>query len=165
MSENFKPKAMRKMATVFLVGLLILILVAVSLMQIGNVAAAPPAAPTPIMTGYSNDKVNVPVKFWADDTVITQSGGSTVYVLADAEALDIHYVLLQPTVLNTATFKIQFSNNGEDWEDGINVIATVITDTHAISQVNNFAYKTRLYVTVTTTNPLTISHLSALPRR
>lgn len=120
--------------------------------------------PTPAFTGYSGDAVNTPVKFWADNKVITQSGASTAFVLADAEALDIQYVIDQGTV-NTVTLKLQFSNDNANWTDGVNVVASNAADATNLLQFNNFGYYTRLYATVSNTSPLTLTNVSAVARR
>lgn len=127
-------------------------------------AAAPPAAPTPVVTGYSNDNVQPPKLFFANGDTLTQSTNTASFQLAEAEALDIHLVLVGATDTNTVTVKLQHSNDNSNWVDGA-TIGAVITTTNDMNQYANFGYYTRINVAPTTTDTVTISHLSAVARR
>ena len=127
--------------------------------------AAPPAIPTPVSFTHSAENVNAPVRFWADGTVITQDGASTAYVLAEAEGLDIHHVIDQGTSVNTITLVLQFSNDGTNWVEGLDVLASSAADVNDLLQFNNFGYRTRLWITTTNSNNVTLTHISAVGRR
>lgn len=134
--------------------------------QAANVEAAPPAIPTPASVTYSADNTGTVSKFWADNTPLTASGGSTALQLGQAEALDIQYVIDQhATDVNTVTLKLQYSNDGTNWTDGVNVVASNAADATNLLQFNNFGAYTRLYATVSNTYPVTMTNVSVLPRR
>ena len=131
-----------------------------------NVQAAPPAIPTPASITYSAENTSGPIKFWADGTVLTQTGNSSEFILGQAEALDIHFVIDQnPTLVNTATLTLQFSNDGTNWVNGVAVVTDNAADANDLLQFNNFGHRTRLRLTLTNSNPVTFTHASALARR
>jgi hypothetical protein len=149
------------------IGLAVIMLAVVmlSLMAIQMPAqAAPPAAPTPKVTGYSNDTISPPKLFFANGATLTQSTNTESFQLAEAEALDIHLVLVGATDENTVTVKLQHSNDNTNWVDGA-TIGAVVTTTNSLDQYANFGYYTRINVAPTTTDTVTISHLSAVARR
>jgi hypothetical protein len=105
------------------------------------------------------DNTKYPVYFWYQD-VITQSGRGTVYQLPDFEILDIHYDLdVTDGSINTTTLKLQYTNFADltNWVDGVDVAASVATDTVALNQYYNFGRYTAIYATVANTNPVTIT--------
>jgi hypothetical protein len=131
-----------------------------------SVLAAPPAIPTPVSFTHSADKIDPIKRFWADNTVISASGASSNnFILAEAEGLDIHHVIDQGTSTNTITLTLQFSNDGTNWVNGLNVVVSNTTDINDLLQFNNFGWRTRLYATVANTNNVTLTHVSAVGRR
>ncbi len=121
-----------------------------------EVEAGPLAAPTPLVTGYNGESVYYPVKFF-DSQVITADGGSTVFVLPKYEALDIMYVIDQPTSVNTCTLKLEHSNDATNWTDGLTIVDANAADADGLNQFTNFGIYTRVYADVTNTNELTVT--------
>lgn len=145
--------------------LILFMVMLTSIVMLGQPAlAAPPAAPTPAVTGYSNDTIAPPKHFWADGATLTQATASQAFQLAEAEALDVQLVLVGASDTNTVTVKLQHSNDGSNWVDGA-TIGAVVTTTNSLNQFANFGYYTRAYVTPTTTDTLTLTHFSAVARR
>jgi hypothetical protein len=155
---------MKRYLTSIIFGIGVLLLgLALLIKPVDDMSAA--AIPTPIAFTHSAEQVNAPAKFWADGTVITQDGASSEFILAESEGLDIHYVIDQGPSTNTITLTLQFSNDGTNWVNGLNVIAASTTDQNNLLQFNNFGYRTRLWANVANTNNLTLTHVSALGRR
>lgn len=157
----------KKLLTPAILSLAVILLAIVALAYIptDQVEAAPPAVPTPITVTYSADNTGTIVKFWADGTVITQDGASTAFQLGQSEALDIQYALDQGTSVNTTTFTLQFSNDNSNWTNGVDIVASNAADATNLLQFNNFGAYTRVWANVATTDPLTLTNFSALPRR
>lgn len=119
------------------------------------VEASPPAAPTPVVTGWNPSSAYKLVTFW-DTQTITADGGSTVFALPEYTVLDYQYVIDQGTT-NTVTLKLQHSNNGQHWTDGATLVSNNAADANALNQALNFGLFTRIYADVTNTNTLTIT--------
>jgi len=119
---------------------------------VGATAITTPAAVPPMSTDNTKD----PFYFWAT-SVITQSGASSnAWRLQDYEVLDLHCVL-DATLANTTTIKLQYSNDNVNWADGHSVIQNTGSDQNDMVQRYNFGAYTRLYATVTNSNPLTVT--------
>jgi hypothetical protein len=146
--------AQRKHFTIYLAAMIGLILVALMLAILGSAtpsAAAPEAAPTPVSADYAGGATNV--VFWEAEA-ITADGGSDAKQLVNYESLDLSYTVDQGTV-NTTTLKIQFSNDGTNWADGINIVAANAADATGMVQLNNFGRYTRVYADVANSNTVT----------
>jgi hypothetical protein len=117
-------------------------------------SAAPLAAPTPI-TVSAGDEATAPATFWRAKA-LTASGASNVYELPAADRLDLQWVV-DETVVNTTTLKLQFSNDGTNWVDGLDVEANIAADKNDLQQFNTFGRFVRLYATLTNSNPVTVT--------
>ena len=118
--------------------------------------AGPLPAPTPLITGYSDGPVYYPVKFWSSQT-ITSSRGSSIFVLAKYEAIDVQYNIDQGTTPNTITLKLQHSNDGVNWTDGATLVSNNAADASVLNQALNFGIYTRAYATVENSEPVVVT--------
>jgi len=115
-------------------------------------AAAPEAAPTPLSNPvHSEDAINVQ---WASAKVISSDTYLDAKQLINYETLDLSYTVDVASV-NTTTLTIQFSNDGDNWDDGIAIASAVVADATDLQQINNFGRYTRFKVDVTNDNPIT----------
>jgi hypothetical protein len=147
--------------------LLLLAVVALTYIPAGRVDAAPAAIPTPVIVGFSGDNTEIKT-FWSAQRLIAD-GGSAVFEMPQAEALDIQYTIDQTVVVatsetNTTTLKLQFSNDGTNWTDGVNVVASNATDVTNLLQFNNFGRYTRVFADVTNVNPVTFTVIAVARR-
>lgn len=113
----------------------------------------PPAAPTPITVSQADSAINA--TFWRGQT-LTRSGASNIYELPAADRLDLQWVVDVGEV-NTTTIKLQFSNDGANWVDGLDVEKDIAADKNSLQQFNLFGRYARLYATLTNTEPITIT--------
>lgn len=124
--------------------------------EMGTVVAAPLAAPTPVTSGLvPNGPAKVPVEFFVTE-VITTDLASEAFQLANYSLLDVQYVIDQGTV-NTATLKLQHSNDGSNWTDGTSLVTSNAADAAVLNQYYNFGRYTRVYGDVTNSNPVTVT--------
>ena len=123
------------------------------------------AAPLPIPTPVSNpgDRVSsavaarYPITFM-NAKVIAADGRGTTYSLPEYNILDLQYVIDQGTTPNTVTLKLQFSNDGINWANGGNLVASSVTDGATdMIQLNNFGRYTNIYADVANTQTITVS--------
>lgn len=151
---------MKRNDVLFAVGAIVMtVALTAALALIGSqagVEAGPLPAPTPVVTGFNSEPVYYPVKFF-DSKVIKADTGSTLFVLPKYEALDIMYVIDQPTSVNTTTLKLQHSNDGTNWTDGMTIVSNNADDATGLNQFTNFGIYTRVYADVTNTEGVTMS--------
>lgn len=159
----------KKILTSVLMALAVLALAFVVLTYIpaGRVDAAPVAIPTPIAPAYSGDTTNI-VTFFATKQ-ITADTSSVSFELPQAEALDLQYTIDQTAIpatleVNTTTLKLRFSNDGVNWTDGVNVVASNTADVTNLLQFNNFGRYTTVYADVAVANPITITVIGVARR-
>jgi len=158
-SVSHHPSGNGDRRTPWAVALAFLALVAVATVSLGPRLTPPARAAafaTPVASWpHSTDNSKWPVYFWTTEA-ITTSGASQEWKLANYEALDLHYVIDQGTV-NTATLKLQYSNDGSNWADGADVVAANAADANEMVQHYNVGAYTRLYATVSNANPVTVT--------
>lgn len=97
--------------------------------------AAPATAPTPVAAGKAASGVT-PVVVTLLDAMATVDDvvGPCVYV-GDYEKADIYYsVTVNGSNVNTTTLTLQHGNTTGALVDGLNVAATVVTDTTGLNQ-------------------------------
>ena len=119
-----------------------------------NAQAAPLAAPTPVTVYASGVAADVPVFY--NTTVITQNGNSSVQAIQNHEKIDLQYIL-DETIVNTVTLKLQFSNDGTNWVDGPTIASGATADANAMQQYNLFGKQARINTAVTNAYPLTLT--------
>ncbi len=141
--------------------LVLVLLVGLVLGSLSVLQPAPNAAlaalPTPISMSDRTDATDN-VTFW-NSKPITSSQGSTVAELPGAEVLDLQYVI-DETIANSTTLKLQYSNDNSHWTDGPTVVATVQADANGLDQYANFGRYTRLYATLVGSDPVTLTALA-----
>ena len=117
--------------------------------------AAPPAAPTPvadIVTGGDGKFFNFqPLTALTADT----NAGGTADMLA-FDSVDVQYTIDHGTV-NTTTIKVQYSNDGTTWNDGLTLVSASAADGSGITRVPVFGRYLRLNQDVTSADPITIT--------
>lgn len=121
--------------------------------------AAPAAAPTPVVSGFSQRS---PTELtWLSGVATTADGGSTPQLVSAWQAVDIQYVIDQGTT-NTVTLKLQFSNDGSNWTDGATLVTDNAADASVLSQAAVFGKWARVYADVTNSNPVTITAIGIM---
>lgn len=139
---------------VAMVGMFVVALALLALsVGIGSLSAAPLAAPTPAVSGYASNVRPQAVEFWSGDALVA-SGGSDVVNVSQFQTLDVQYVV-DHTVVNTTTVKIQFSNDNSNWSDGVNLVASSAADGNGMQQLQVFGIYARMYATLTSADPIT----------
>ncbi len=143
-----------------LASLAVLLLAMPLILNLSSTAfAAPNAAPTPLAAGLTIQGMGkAPVNFFVT-RVITQDVAGPPFNLSLYEVLDVQH-LIDQTDVNTTTLKLQFSNDGHNWVDGVNLVTDNTADADALSQYNNFGLYTRVYADVSNTNPVTVSAIA-----
>jgi len=129
------------------------LLVMLLLSSVQMSAAAPLAAPTPAVSGFQSGSRPQVVEFWSSDALVA-SGGSDVVNVSQFQALDVQYVV-DETVVNTTTVKIQFSNDNSNWSDGVDLVANAVADGNGMVQLQVFGVYARMYATLTSADPIT----------
>ena len=64
------------------------------------------------------------------------------------------------TPVNTTTLKIQYSNDGANWADGATIVSNNAADATDMVQLNNYGRYTRVYATLSGSDPVTITVLA-----
>ena len=96
--------------------------------------AAPATAPTPVAAGKAASGVTPVVVTLLDAMATVDDVGPCVYV-GDYEKADIYYsVTVNGSNVNTTTLTLQHGNTTGALVDGLNVAATVVTDTTGLNQ-------------------------------
>jgi len=119
---------------------------------VGATAFTTPAA----VPAMSTDNAKDPFYFW-NSFPLTATGACTyTYHLQNYEVLDLQFIA-DATTANTTTVKLQYSNDNTNWADGATVFQNTGSDQNDIVQRYNVGAYTRLYATVTNSNPLTLT--------
>lgn len=122
----------------------------------GNGAsAAPSLIPTPVSV---NPRGNYPAKdvvFYASK-VMTTAETANAQGVEEHEVIDLQWIIDQ-TDVNTATVKLQFSNDGVNWVDGATVVSSNAADANDMQQFALFGKYARAHTTLGNTNPVTIT--------
>ncbi len=116
----------------------------------------PLMAPTPVAINAGSGVGTAAMLFTSK--VITQDTASPSMSVLSYGKADIQYLVDQTAVAgapNTTTVKLQFSNDGVNWIDGINLVAANALDGGDMNQFAVFGSRLRLYVDVTNSNPVT----------
>ncbi len=118
------------------------------------ISAAPPAAPTPVANVLDTDGGRYFV-FQTATALTADTDTRTVDVLA-FDSLDIAVTTDHGTV-NTATFTVEWSNDGTNWDKGPAVLSANGADTTELTRVPVFGRYVRVEQDVTNANPLTVT--------
>ena len=155
MKEKQKDNPTRFMQLGFAVflGLMFLALILVGGLQ-QAVPAAADTVPTPVYVSGSDDALNV--TYFAASTNAS-SVNSTAKQLVRYEYQDVQWVIDQDDTVNTATLTIQWSNDNSNWSDGPALVSANTTDADGMVQVANLGRYTRLALTLTGTDTLTVT--------
>jgi hypothetical protein len=115
-----------------------------ALSMLGGVQpAAADTVPTPVYVSGSDDRLYV--TFFDADTTATDEASSG-FQLANYEYMDVQFVVDQnPTLQNTTTLTIQWSNDNVNWSDGPALVAANAADADGMVQVGNLGRYTRVY--------------------
>jgi hypothetical protein len=136
-------------AVLLLVGLVALM--GVTPAQAGPVGA-PLAIPTPVSVTPGNGAPQVVNLLGGPRTA---DGAGPVAVIAGEKA-DIQWVIDQG-VVNTATLKLQFSNDGVHWVDGATFVSNNAVDAGDMQQFAVFGRYLRAFADVTNGNAVTVT--------
>lgn len=109
--------------------------------------------PTPAAHNPSSSALYVP--FWSASAKAA-SVGSSGYQLMTYELLDIQWIIDQGTT-NTATLKLQYSNDNSNWSDGPALVTNNVADADGMVQASNLGRYTRVYATLGNTNTITLT--------
>lgn len=118
-------------------------------------AAAPMAAPTPVTVTMGGKAASL-VVFW-ERKVMTQAGPSAAQNVADHDKMDLQWVIDQGSTPNTATVKLQFSNDGINWIDGPTAVTNNNADANDMQQYAVFGRYARVSPTLGNTQPVTLT--------
>lgn len=149
---------MKRITTV----LAILLLALVTLLAINMPApatAAPSAAPTPVAVDRSPTQPTL-ATLWDRAEIAATGRGGCVNTSA-YEKMDLQYVIDQ-TVVNTITLKLQFTNDSPGdtnatYIDGVTIISGNAADASDLQQFQVFGAWTCIHATVVNANPVTVS--------
>ena len=126
-----------------------------SLQNAAPAAAAPPAAPTPV-TVTMGGKTADTVLFW-ERRVLTQAAPSAAQGVADHDKIDLQWVIDQGAPPNTATLRLQFSNDGINWVDGPAPVTNGAVDANDMQQYAVFGRYARVSPTLANGQPVTLT--------
>lgn len=149
-----------------LVPLAVAVLMLVGLVFTMNTAQADQPQPAALVTPVSASVQAAPgeAAFWSS-AVVTEDKGSTAVQVKLFQRTDIQYVTDQTAVAgatNTTTLKLQFSNDGVNWEDGATIATSNAADGAALSQQAVFGKYARVYADVSNTNPVTLTVIGVM---
>lgn len=151
--RNLKDTRFARLGLAVAVAFMLLAVVLLSLLQVPGMAVAD-TVPTPAYVSGSDDALNV--TYWSTSGKIA-SAASSAYQLVRYEYQDLQWVIDgDASTPNTATIKIQWSNDNTNWSDGPQVAATGY-DGDGMVQVGNLGRYTRLYATLANTSLVTIT--------
>lgn len=118
----------------------------------------PLMAPTPVAVNAGSGTGQAAVLWTAK--VITQDGATPSMSVLNYGKADVQYLFDQTAVAaagNTTTLKLQFSNDGINWIDGIDVVAAKADDGGDMNQFAVFGSRMRVYADVSNANPVTVT--------
>lgn len=149
--------ARKPLATLAVIGALLLTLLLSWGMQMPDAYAAPNLAPTPV-AGVIAGAPNAQNAVWMSNLVLTADGNSRAVNLGNYAKADVQ-VFVDRTLVNTTTLKLQFSNDNTNWVDGATIGSALTADTSTLAQYAVFGRYTRVNADVTNSNPITITVL------
>lgn len=122
----------------------------------GNGAsAAPSLIPTPVSVTARGAAPAKALAFYVSSTMTT-AVASNAQGIAEYEVVDLQW-LIDQTLVNTATFKLQFSNDGVNWVDGATPVSANAADAGDMQQYALFGQFVRVHTTLSNENPLTVT--------
>ena len=128
---------------VFVVVVALVLMVAFIATLGGNGAsAAPSLIPTPVSVSSRGTALAKDVMLY-DASVMTTAVASNAQGVAEHEIIDLQW-LIDQTDVNTATIKLQFSNDGTNWVDGATAVSSNAADAGDMQQFALFGKKKRL---------------------
>lgn len=139
------------------IGALVLVLMLSWGMQLPNAYAAPNLVPTPV-AGVIAGSPSAQNAVWMSNLVLTTDGNSRSVNLGNYAKADVQ-VVVDRTLVNTTTLKLQFSNDNTNWTDGATIGSALVNDTSTLAQYAIFGRYTRVNADVTNSNPITITVL------
>lgn len=149
---------MRKQLSIgAVIGALFLVLALSWGMQLPDAHAAPSLAPTPV-AGVIAGSPSAQNAVWMSGLRITADTGSRSVNLGNFAKADVQ-VVVDETLVNTTTIKLQFSNDNTNWVDGATIGSALVADTSTLAQYALFGRYARVYADVANTNPITITVL------
>ena len=120
-----------------------------------HVSAAPAALVTPVSVNHAGGASKVATFFTT--RVITQDTSSACLNIQNNEKMDLQWVIDQ-TIVNTATLKLQFSNNGAaNVVDGTTFASANAADANDMQQYTVYGVCARVNVDVTNANPVVVT--------
>jgi len=152
--NNF-PRTHYYNLTMLVALMLVLIMVASMNFSAKRIEAAPALAPTPIANLLDNGGSAKVVDFIVKQA-LTASLNSARQSLGNVQYLDVQTTIDQ-TAVNTASVKIQYSNDNANWVDGATLVSNNAADATDMTRVPNFGLYTRFGVTLANSNPVTVT--------
>jgi len=116
----------------------------------------PLAAPTPVSVNPGSG-IGQYALLWSAKAITQDTATAAMTVLNYGKA-DLQYLVDQTAVAgapNTTTVKLQFSNDGVNWIDGLGLATANVADGGDMNQFAVFGRFLRLYADVTNSNPVT----------
>lgn len=118
-------------------------------------SAAPQALVTPVSVTHSGVRGDVVTLFNGD--VLTTTGGGTRQAILDHAKVDLQWVIDQGSTPNTATLKLQFSNDGTNWVDGSTFVTSNSADAGDMQQYPVYGRYMRAYATLGNNEDVTLT--------
>ena len=130
-------------------------LIALSLLFVGNGAqAAPPAAPTPLANVVNQDSGRFLI--FQTATALTADTNTTGRQIMEFDTLHVG-VLIDHGTLNTTTVTVQWSNDNTNWDDGPAVVSNNAADAYEIVPLPIFGRYVRFKQDLSNSNSITIT--------
>jgi len=149
---------MKKLLPLLIATLLLAILVGfLASMPAENATAAPVAAPTPVAAVDRGGAEPVLFNLFTNRAIAADTTSTCVEVTRH-DVADIYYdVTVDGAAINTTTLTLQFGNSETALVDGINVEATIVTDTTGLVQAQTFGRYMCILANVATTDTVTVT--------
>ena len=120
-------------------------------------------APTPVAAVQRSQGPEFPT-FWTN-RVLTASERSVCFEVPDYAVVDLQTSIDQTIVAaaaNTATLKLQFSNDNSTYVDGVTVVNANAADANDLQQYQLFGRWACVYATLSNSNPVTVTVLGVV---
>lgn len=99
------------------------------------------------------------VTFASNTRVTTDAGSATAQPLRDYGILDLQYLVQGSDGTNAWTLKLQHSNDGVNWVDGLTIASSIasVTNTTDMTRTHNFGGFTRVFFDTTNSTAFTVT--------
>lgn len=144
-----------KYPVIVVVMTLVLMVAFIATLGGNGASAAPSLIPTPVSVSSRGTSLAKDVMLY-DASVMTTAVASNAQGVAEHEIIDLQW-LIDQTDVNTATIKLQFSNDGTNWVDGATAVSSNAADAGDMQQFALFGKFVRAHTTLANTNPVTIT--------